>query len=40
VSGDFAAALNAAAGPGRTEYVGDLPSEEVDRAVGLYALRP
>lgn len=40
LSGDFAAALNAAGGPGRTEYVGDLPSDEVDRAVGLYALRP
>lgn len=40
VSDDFAAALAAAGGPGRTEYLGDLPSDDVERATGLYALRP
>ena len=38
-SEDFAAALHAASGERRTEYVGDLPTENSGQAVRLYGIR-
>ena len=42
LSGDFAAALHGETPPGgaRTEYVGDMPTDEVEEPIRLFSLKP